>query len=376
MQEENNDISIIKKANDDMLAYFNQSYNAMLDSIQGLKTELFEVNVKLDELNKTKSLYAFTTNSRKSVFSPIISDNIENAKEAAINTQITDLELAKTSLETKISELGSEIKSVKSHLIKLNNAKTSIQKLFASSALLQEKETTESEEGFEFIQEDKKDTDTKTHGTNILMLEAFDKTYFATMLDKKIKNDIMNNRHKLEMLTYLISSDPERAKLTGNEIISNFDNINETIDLLLDKLYFDFDSSKPIWMTLDNFVMENRDKHPECVLEADIRCMDYEQNINYIKSLSLIMLLDIFFDNIFKHSNANRITLKILISETTVDVYINDDGVGISDDYYSKSAWYSGLHKAHEIIYLLDGTLMIDGNYTNGTTIRFSFSAL
>lgn len=376
MREERNDISIIKKANDDMLAYFNQNYNEKLDSIQALKTELFEINIKLEELNKTKNIYAFTTNSRKNVFSPIMNDAVETSKEATINTQISDLELVKTSLETKISKLKTELKFLKRQLTLLNSASSSIHALSVSPATPAKKDDSDTEEGFQFIDVDEKKNDTIPHGTNILMLDAFDKTYIATMLDKKVKSDLMGIRHKLEMLSYLISSDPERAKLTANDIFANFDKTNESIDLILNKLYYYFDSTKPIWLMLDNFVMESRDNHPECVIEADIQCKDYEQNISYIKSLSLMMLLDIFFDNIFKHSNANCIILKVLVNETNVDVYINDDGVGIPDDYYEKSLWYSGLHKAHEIIHQLDGKLVISGNYTNGTTIRFSFSAL
>lgn len=374
MQEEKKDISIIKKANDDMLAYFNQNYNTDLDNIRTLETELMEVNVRLDELNKTRNIYAFTTNSRKNVFSPIISDTVENTKEAEISSQITDLELAKTSLENKIEVLRTEMKFLKKQLTVLKNANASIQALSSSPALA-ETEEPDSSDAFQFVNEENKNSDSVSHGTNILMLEAFDKTYLATMLDKKVKKDLQIARHKLELLSYLISSDPERAKLTVNDILSHFDKTDETLNLLFKKLYYDFDSSKPIWMILDNFVMANRDNHPECVLEADIQCLDYEQNISYIKSLSLIMLLDIFFDNIFKHSNANCIVLKVLISETMVEVYINDDGVGIAGDYYTKSIWYSSLHKAHEIIYLLDGTLVITGDYTTGTTIRFSFSA-
>lgn len=375
MYEENSDISIIRKANDDMLAYFTENYNTKLDSIQALKTELFEINIKLDELNKTKSLYVFTSNSRKNVFSPIISDKIENEKEAAINSQIDDLLVAKSSLETKIARLDIELRSIKSFLTELNKANASIQTL-SDSAIFQESPKEEDEEGFQFVEDQATPSDISSHGPNILMLEAFDKTYIGTVLDTRLKQDVINNRHKLEILQYLISSDPERAKLTVNEIIANTDKMTDSVDSLLKKLYYDFDSNKPIWMMLDNFVMDFRDQHPECVLEADIQCTDYEQNINYIKSLSLMMLLDIFFDNIIKHSNANRVTLRILVSETTVDVFINDDGVGISGDYYTKSAWYSGLHKAHEILYLLDGTLTMDGSYTEGTTVRFSFSAL
>jgi two-component system sensor histidine kinase DegS len=38
-----------------------------------------------------------------------------------------------------------------------------------------------------------------------------------------------------------------------------------------------------------------------------------------------------------------------------------------------KSPWYSSIHKANEIIYLLDGKLDIKGSHENGTLVTFSY---
>ena len=84
------------------------------------------------------------------------------------------------------------------------------------------------------------------------------------------------------------------------------------------------------------------------------------------------MLREIF-DNIFKHSNANHVTSKVFISSRLIDVYVNDNGVGIPDDYLERSGYHSGLHKLHEVISQLDGKLQIQGDLISGTNVRFSF---
>ena len=55
------------------------------------------------------------------------------------------------------------------------------------------------------------------------------------------------------------------------------------------------------------------------------------------------------------------------------EVILTDDGVGIKDTYMEDSPWYSSLHKAKEILYMLCGKLDISGDVMSGTTVKFSF---
>ena len=65
--------------------------------------------------------------------------------------------------------------------------------------------------------------------------------------------------------------------------------------------------------------------------------------------------------------------IKIYINSRMIDVYVNDNGVGINADYLTSSPWHSGLHRLHEIIQLLGGKVQIDGDIISGTNVRFSF---
>ncbi len=364
-------IAAIQYANKEMLDYFNQTFLEHLEEIQDLKTQSFEIDIKIDELEKTKDLYAFKKNSRKSVFTPIISDGIEDERGKIINQQIDGLKEVKDSLITKLRSLEIKLNRYKKKLAILNDAEEAIKALAPVYSSMSS--TTSDTEGFEFIEE----PDTVSpidHGHNILMQDAFDKAFLSTLMDKNIKDPLLGVNNKLEMISYLLGTDISRAKLTLKEILHNTKEITEAIDDINLKLTDNVDSSKPLWTQIDEFIMSQREKNPEYIIDANIDCTDYELSIHPVYSINTVKLVSIFFDNIFKHSNANNITFKLNISQTSIDCTIQDNGTGINDNYLTTSPWYSSLHKAHEIVYLLNGNLTINGSITEGTSVRFGFS--
>ena len=232
--------------------------------------------------------------------------------------------------------------------------------------------SSEENEDFEFVQEPTPN-EVSNHGYNILMHDAFEKAFYSTLIERNVKDGIMNMNHKLEMLSYLLSTDINRARITIQELTQSSKRILDVVEDISSKLDSKIDSSQPIWNMMDEFVMHQRDNHPECIIDANIECTDYEINLHPVFTINLIKLLNIFFDNAFKHSNANSIDLQVCISKNKIDVCLTDNGIGINPDYLTVSPWYSSLHKAHEIIYLLDGNLHINGDPTKGTTVRFDF---
>ena len=95
MEESKENFKKIKSANQMMLDYFNKSFLSQLEDIQNLKTQIFEIDIKIDELDKTKDIYAFKTNSRKSVFSPVTNDGVDTERNKIIQEQIKDLQSVK-----------------------------------------------------------------------------------------------------------------------------------------------------------------------------------------------------------------------------------------------------------------------------------------
>ncbi len=370
--QQNNNFQTICMANKEMLNYFNKAFLNDLEAIQALKTQSFEIDIKIDELEKTKSIYAFKSTSKKSVFTPVINDDADNQRGKIIEDQIHDLKEVKESLSGKIKSMEAAIYSTKNRLSILNDAEKALEELSANFSTHSSSDTYEEDGDFDFVEEGKSEQ-TPSHGYNILMQDAFDKAFLSTLLDKNVKDPITSINHKLEMLSYLLGTDISRAKVTLNEVIQNSKNIISSIDDINDKLNYNFNSAKPIWTQLDEFVMTQREAHPECIIEANIECTDYEINVHPVFTINLIKLLNIFFDNIFTHANANNIEFKLSISKNTIEASIIDNGVGINSNYLTQSPWYSNLHKAHEIIHLLEGRLNISGDIISGTSVRFNF---
>lgn len=363
------DLEIISSANKEMLDYFNGLFLEHLEEIQNLKTQSFEIDIKIDELEKTKDVYAFKSNSRKSVFTPNLGDDTENVRGQIIDKQIEDLREVQDSLSTKLRSMEIKLNSLKRRLNTLNQAEDAIKRFSPNSMDL----GSTLEDGFEFIQVDSVKPNHISHGHNILMQDAFDKAYLTTLLERNIKTNLLSMTNKLELLTYLLGTDISRAKLTLKEIIVSSKDTAGAVDDISDRLNKNIDSGKPLWTQIDDFIMQRREQYPEYLIDAGIDCSDYELSIHPVFVINTLILMDIFFDNIFKHSNANHIDFKLSITPNTIECEISDNGTGISENYLNTSPWYSSLHKAHEIIYLLGGTLTINGDITKGTSVRFGF---
>lgn len=363
------DLDIIKQSNEQMRSYFQSVYITKLESLQGLKTESFEIDVKIEELEKTKRLYSYKTNDSKSIFSPLSpSPTSEHEKSRVIDTQLHDLYGAKAALAAKIATLEQELSSIQDKLELLGKAATAIGTISIDQVTSVAEDG--SDEDFVFSEEEE---DLAAHGYNILMLEEFHNTQMAHILSHFVRDPLLNNQNKQEVLGWLLNSDVDRCRVTLKEIQGNTETMLDCVEDLISKLQHTVDMKQPVWMILDDFVTRYRDQHPECVIEADIDCPEPDIKIPPIIMITFMQGLTEIFENVFKHSNANKITAKIIISNRLIDVFVNDNGVGIQEDYLSTSKWYSGLHRLHEAIYLLDGKINIQGDLISGTNVRFSF---
>ncbi|MBP3326187.1 MAG: ATP-binding protein [Coprococcus sp.] len=363
-------LKIVRASNQDMLDYFNSLYVRKLEMVQSLKTEQFELKVKIDELVKTLDVYSFKNSSGHNVFSPFSSGTtIQQEKASQIESQIRDLMDVQLSIDGRITKLENEIDDLKK---RINTLSTSNKKLNELLTEAEEKPDTASEyeEDEETEENDEPDIN---HGLNILRLQDYGKQKLADKLENQIADILDGNIHKLEVLSWLLKSDINRAKLTLEELISSNEKLLEDVDGLISDLTYNFDSNEPVWTLLDDIMLEYKESHPECVIESDVECPDYELNLPPIITSNLIMIIREIMENAFKHSNANRIVVKIYISSRLIDVFINDNGVGIDSNFSHVTPWYSGLNRIREIIYLLGGQFKIDGDIISGTNVRFSF---
>lgn len=367
-----NPLNIIEEANSKTLDYFNKTYVENLELVQNLKTELFELEVQIETLEKTRDLYTYHIDDRRNVFSPLTGDNDRTTTRGyQIELQIKDLKDAKDRLEKRISGLEQDIIFYKEQVAMLSKANKCIHTVLVGSNH-DESDSADNDGAIEFIEIE--DTETKpTHPYTILMLEDYENYQYASSLDQNIRQELISNLNKLDVLKWLLHSDLGRAKVTLNELHTSQQSILDSLENLLEHLNYNIDTKQPIWDQVNKLIGSYQREHPECMIDFSCDCTEHEMNLPPVITIRLIKMLREVFDNIFKHSNANRVTAKIFISSRLIDVYVNDNGVGIPDDYLDRSNWSSGLHRLHELIYQLDGKLQIQGDLISGTNVRFSF---
>lgn len=360
----------IKSANQTMLDYFNKAFLAQLEDIQNLKTQIFEIDIKIDELDKTKDIYAFKTNSRKSVFSPVTNDGVDTERNKIIQEQIKDLQSVKETLTLKLRSMELQLNKLRQYLEALNDAEDALSS-FEPRFTTDDPDHTDNY-GFTFLQDDAKE-DISAHGYNILMLDAYDRALTQTILDKNIRTGLESMESKLDMINYLIGTDVGRAKLTIQEILHNTKQLIHNVDDMSDNLNRFSNSNKPLKEQLEIYLNEFKQKNPKLDITASVETPDAGISYHPVFNINFMRLIQIFFDNIAAHADASKVTLQVSLMPNTLEVILKDDGVGIKENFMTDSPWYSSLHKAKEILYMLCGRLDISGDAISGTTVKFSF---
>lgn len=360
----------IKSANQTMLDYFNKAFLAQLEDIQNLKTQIFEIDIKIDELDKTKDIYAFKSNSRKSVFSPVTNDGVDTERNKIIQEQIKDLQSVKETLTLKLRSMELQLNKLRQYLETLNDAEDALSS-FEPRFTTDDPDHTDNY-GFTFLQDDAKE-DISAHGYNILMLDAYDRALTQTILDKNIRTGLESMESKLDMINYLIGTDVGRAKLTIQEILHNTKQLIHNVDDMSDNLNRFSNSNKPLKEQLEIYLNEFKQKNPKLDITASVETPDAGISYHPVFNINFMCLIQIFFDNIAAHADASKVTLQASLMPNTLEVILKDDGVGIKENFMTDSPWYSSLHKAKEILYMLCGRLDISGDVISGTTVKFSF---
>jgi two-component system sensor histidine kinase DegS len=364
-------LRLVRDTNQDLLNYFNESYIGELEQVQSLKTEEFELKAKIDQLQKTLDVYSFKNSTGHNVFSPFAtSSSSQQDKATQIENQLAELQEIQNNLSEQIKSRENQIDLLKKRITSLSISNRHLDELLS--------EVSDEIQALWELSSDgeKSDEDTEkpiNHGINILRIQQHEKKVFADKIQEDVTDVLDANFHKLEVLSWLMRSDVNRAKVTLEEITSSTSKLADHVDELATTLLNEIDSEEPLWTLLENLIQGYKDEHPDCKISSDIECADYDIDIPDIVATQLVLIIQEIMNNIYTHSNANKVVIKIFISNRLVDVFINDNGVGIDSNYSDNSPWYSGLHKVKEIIYLLNGTFKIDGDIISGTNVRFTF---
>ena len=362
-------LKTVRDSNQEMLDYFNGLYVAKLEQIQSLKTKQFELKIKIDELMKTLEVYSFKNSAGHNVFSPFsTTTTTQEEKAAQIEQELKELNASDAELTANIHSLQADADELKSRITLLHTATRKLDTFLDELADEFTKESTALEDD----ESTKENLPVINHGFNILRLKKYDQDKLVQTLHTDILDQLDRTRHTLDSLSWLIKSDINRAAVTLDELIERTISMKDSLNAVLSGLTGDIDTSIPLETLLRDTIFRYKDTHPECVIESDIDCPDASIEIPEIIKISLIRILCECLDNVYKHANANRIDIYIQILNDQISVHINDNGIGIDENYSHTSPWNSGLHRIQELIYLLNGQLKIDGDIISGTDIRFS----
>lgn len=362
-------LKTVRDSNQEMLDYFNGLYVAKLEQIQSLKTEQFELKIKIDELMKTLEVYSFKNSAGHNVFSPFsTTTTTQEEKAAQIEQELKELNASDAELTANIRSLQADADELKSRITLLHTATRKLDTFLDELADEFTKESTALEDD----ESTEENLPVINHGFNILRLKKYDQDKLVQTLHTDILEQLDRTRHTLDSLSWLIKSDVNRAKVTLDELIDSTASMEDSLNAILLGLTGDIDATVPIETLLEDTIFRYKDAYPECVIESDIDCPDASIEIPEIITISLIRILCECLDNVYKHANANRVGINIQIYSDQISVHINDNGIGIDENYSHTSPWNSGLHRIQEIIYLLNGQLKIEGDIISGTDIRFS----
>ena len=357
--------------NREIFDYFQAAYVSQSEQVQELKSELIELDVKLEELEKTRDLYSFQTDNNRSVFSPIPVNPEYKSRGQILSAQIEELQDVRTSLIDKIQAADRALAAIRSHMESIEHAADHLNLL--SQTIPKQEATASSEEVLSPPEEALiQDSDETYHACQLLMLHQYDKSQAAGQIQSSIIDGLEKNSNKLEVLKWLIQSDPTRARLTIQELQDANNRLLQSSHQLIRRLNRSLSHQLPIWKAIDEMVQSYRSRHPEVTIHLSVDCTDYDIQVLPIITITVLQLLQEVLENAFHYSNANKILIQVYLNSRMIDLYINDNGAGIPSDHMTASSWHSGLHRLNEIVHLFDGKLQIDGDIISGTNVRFS----
>ena len=153
----------------------------------------------------------------------------------------------------------------------------------------------------------------------------------------------------------------------------NVKQMSHSVDEIAENMNSFSSSDKPLKEQLEAYLNEFKQKHTKIKITASVETPDPNISYHPVFNINFMRLIAIFFDNIALHANASNVSVQASLTPNMAEVILTDDGVGIKDTYMEDSPWYSSLHKAKEILYMLCGKLDISGDVMSGTTVKFSF---
>ena len=104
----------------------------------------------------------------------------------------------------------------------------------------------------------------------------------------------------------------------------------------------------------------------QCDIDVDVK-IENEERLSLEIEQTLYRVVQESLANIARHSQAKQVAISIVYNTDTVELKINDDGIGFDVDQHPSGF---GLRSIRERVELIAGHLMIDSEFGKGTHIK------
>lgn len=210
---------------------------------------------------------------------------------------------------------------------------------------------------------------------HIKMLEAqeLERQRIARDLHDSTVQNLTNCVHKLEYISKIIDTDPERSKM---ELIMLEKNTRTVINEMREIIY----NLRP--MSFEDIGIDVTIERELIRLEniGNIK-INYtvngkaDDNIKPVISLTIFRIVQEACNNAIKHSKANSIDVILNYNSKNIELSISDDGVGFDLDSYDNNNPDDinsgfGLSMMKERVFLLSGKFNIKSSKNKGTIIN------
>ena len=347
---------------------FNE-YHEMLEFIRELhesalqQSDKFLSEKKELEYKRRQQQYLLEEQEKKkipniSMFSPLSSD------DTLVDSSYKD------ELETTISELA----SIEEEWKKQNEICNSFERLKKFISDMQAASLSVPVTQDAVVPSNTSNDNSMNYSTKLLKTQEMDRNRISRDLHDSTVQSLTSFGHKLEYCSRMVDKDPTRVKLELQSMIDiNKEIINDMREIIYDL--------RPMSLNNIGFVssVESYCQHlrHNDNLDVVLKIVGQEQKLSSISSVTLFRILQEACTNVLKHAKAKKVYIRISFTKDTLELDVDDDGVGFnleeSEDRSKEDFLHGfGLSTMRERAKLLYGTFSIKTRPGFGTKIHVS----
>lgn len=212
------------------------------------------------------------------------------------------------------------------------------------------------------------------YSTKLLKTQEMDRNRISRDLHDSTVQSLTSFGHKLEYCTRMVDKDPAKVKLELQSLINlNKEIINDMREIIFDLRPMSLNNIGLV-STIEAYCQHLRRNDN---LDVVFKILGQEQALSSITSVTLYRILQEACNNSLKHSKAKKIYIRISFTDSTVELDVDDNGVGF--DVLATEARLQedflhgfGLSTMRERAKLLSGTFSVNSKPGFGTKIHVS----